>query len=88
MPGITVTTIGQNHVEIVRDDGLGFFRCLYALKSDIKIVSISQDDSYVEIYLSQVDKPIVFTTGNLVDFNGASVFTDNLAIYTLFKALI
>ena len=87
MPGIKVTTT-QNNIELIRDDGLGFFRCLYLDKSDIKAVGISPDDSYVEIYLAHIEKPIVFTTSNLTDFNGASIFADNLAIYILFKALI
>lgn len=87
MPGITVTT-SQNNIEIVRDDGLGFFSCIYALKSDIRIVSLNKDASSVEVYFSHIEKPIVFMTYNLVDFNGASVFADNTAIYILFKALI
>jgi len=87
MAGIAVTTT-QNNIELVRDDGQGFFRCLYLDKSDIKSIAISPDDSYVEVYFSHIEKPIVFHTGNLTDFNGASVFADNLAIYVLFKALI
>jgi len=87
MPGITVTTVGQNHLEITRDDGLGFFSCIYALKTDIRIVSLNKDASSVEVYFHGIKKPIVFTTSSLVDFDGASIFADNTAIYTLFKAL-
>lgn len=87
MAGITVTTVGQNHLEIIRDDGLSFFSCIYALKSDIRIVSLNRDASSVEVYLANIEKPIVFMTSNLVDFNGANFFADNTAIYTLFKAL-
>ena len=88
MAGITVTTIGQSNIEIIRDDGLSFFSCIYALKSDIRVVALNKDTSAVEVYFSHIEKPIVFTTSNLVDFNGASVFSDNTAIYILFKALI
>ena len=87
MTGLTITTTAT-HIEITRDDGLDFFRCIYCRISDIKMVSLNQDDSCVEIYFEHIKQPVMVMKANLDDFDSTTTFVDNEAIYTLFKALI